>query len=319
MDKNQGELLKLKTQYDSFEAKVLANDQMQSILDSRFEMIFEVFGQIKSELDQKEDFLERLKVKSSLVSEKTNSLDSRKLNSKIEVLESTINSLRKRIDFNQEHFELVFEEMSTLRKNVTLFKSIENVLSKRDNLKSSVQDVLKLEHIVLNHEKRVNSIFNWIKKFDTTFGEKEEISVDLSSSKESISKEFGDLKEELENSTVIDDVLNSKNKLEKIFHLLPFLIKEMEGIPTNNYDTILDQKEKRLEGLKKDFEFISEAVNKHLDKEKAERDSSSDDDENGSSDSKDSNTSNTQNSDSVPSEEIKENDESAKKDEVKPD
>jgi chromosome segregation ATPase len=249
------DIVRLKAQFESFA-------EIRKVTNERFTRLNEQIGELRGMIMDLNRSLQEVEVKTVKAVDLVEAVQPDKLMVEVRKEDSKVEALRANLESNENLMKTVMNELRDLRKQMSVFKGLEQVIKLSDDIKNESTNILKIKGTIDRHSDKIESIFVESQK---RFGQFEEATEKIND----LNKQLKQLSQDLDATRVkiptlatrkeVEDLIAKFNDFEKhVGNVIDLLTRRSNDLPSE-----INERFAVLEGsIKKAFETKMEKADK---------------------------------------------------------
>ena len=196
---------------ERMKAQMLALSESRKVNNERFSRISEQIGELRSGLTEHEKEMKMIEIKAVKAADLVSSVQPEKLMIEIKRQDTKIEALKSRIESNQLINEQIREELKEIRRKISLFRGVEEILNLNEEVKKELRNIQKVKAQTERHADKVETIFVEVEKNFAEFKKFKDLVENLNSQFKDVMKEMDKMRTKF-NTFASRDEFNSLSK-----------------------------------------------------------------------------------------------------------
>jgi hypothetical protein len=181
------EITKLKAQIEGFQEVRKANAD-------RFQRVSEQMGELRGMIVDTNKMMSRVEVASTKAIDLVESVQPEKLMVQVRKQEGKTEALKANIESNESIMKDIMKELKDMRKRMTFYKGLEQVLKLNEDTKKELSEIKKVQAVIERHSDKVETIFLDVGKKFAEFDKFNDVVKDIDRSFRKMQSDFDKLK-----------------------------------------------------------------------------------------------------------------------------
>ena len=250
-----------KMQLESIKAKVDSFNEIEKANSERFSQLNERIGEIRGMAMELSKTISKVEVESSRAIDKVEAVQPEKLMLDVRKVDAKVEALKANIESNETMMEQLFEQIKSLRNDLSSFKGIDAVVKLSQDVKADLTNAIKVQTTIERHSDKVESIFMEFQKEFSEFNQLTSLYKSLESDLTRIAKQVDLIKiknEEKASKKEVEGLIDKMNKFQgHVSNTLNLITKKS----TQADQDIKKLSSKTKEDIKNEFQKKAEKIN----------------------------------------------------------